>query len=156
MKYITEQTNPKDGKLLAIGHSMGGILLYALMSQYGMCFYMFLNCFSWIFTVSNLIFSLDCFFKNSYFPPFSPAFVGGDPKLSAVVTLASALDYTPSRSSLKLLLPLVSNIYRTDITFFFFCFSYIFVIWYSRYLHVFHKRQILRKLLMFLLYLWEP
>lgn len=29
------QTKPRDGKLLAIGHSMGGILLYALLSRYG-------------------------------------------------------------------------------------------------------------------------
>lgn len=29
------QTKPKDGKLLAIGHSMGGILLYARLSKYG-------------------------------------------------------------------------------------------------------------------------
>ncbi|KAG9449582.1 hypothetical protein H6P81_009547 [Aristolochia fimbriata] len=68
MEYIISQTKPKDGKLLAIGHSMGGILLYARLSQY--------------------------------------AFRGGDPGLSAVVTLASSLDYTSSRSSLKLLLPL--------------------------------------------------
>ncbi|MCE3215303.1 hypothetical protein HAX54_001799 [Datura stramonium] len=33
MEYIKAQTAPKDGKLLAIGHSMGGILLYARLSQ---------------------------------------------------------------------------------------------------------------------------
>ncbi|XP_068638162.1 uncharacterized protein [Aristolochia californica] len=68
MEYIQSQTKPKDGKLLAIGHSMGGILLYARLSRY--------------------------------------AFQGRDPGLTAVVTLASSLDYTFSRSSLKLLLPL--------------------------------------------------
>lgn len=35
MEYIKAQTAPKDGKLLAIGHSMGGILLYAWLSQCG-------------------------------------------------------------------------------------------------------------------------
>ncbi|KAG0461044.1 hypothetical protein HPP92_021341 [Vanilla planifolia] len=33
MDYIREQSKVKDGKLLAIGHSMGGILLYALISK---------------------------------------------------------------------------------------------------------------------------
>ncbi|KAL7171120.1 hypothetical protein ACSBR2_035885 [Camellia fascicularis] len=68
MEYIRAQTKPKDGKLLAIGHSMGGILLYAMLSRCG------------------------C--------------EGRDPGLAAVVTLASSLDYTSSKSSLKLLLPL--------------------------------------------------
>ncbi|KAK7271215.1 hypothetical protein RJT34_26929 [Clitoria ternatea] len=68
MEYIRDQCQPKDGKLLAIGHSMGGILLYAKLSR---C------CFDG---------------KNS--------------RLASVVTLASSLDYTCSRSSLKLLLPL--------------------------------------------------
>ncbi|KAE8713514.1 octicosapeptide/Phox/Bem1p domain-containing family protein [Hibiscus syriacus] len=35
MEYIRERTKPKDGKLLAIGHSMGGILLYAMLSRCG-------------------------------------------------------------------------------------------------------------------------
>ncbi|KAK4350073.1 hypothetical protein RND71_029386 [Anisodus tanguticus] len=35
MDYIRNQSRPKDGKLLAIGHSMGGILLYAMLSQDG-------------------------------------------------------------------------------------------------------------------------
>lgn len=35
MDYIRNQCRPKDGKLLAIGHSMGGILLYAMLSQNG-------------------------------------------------------------------------------------------------------------------------
>ncbi|KAK7314600.1 hypothetical protein VNO77_33127 [Canavalia gladiata] len=68
MEYIRAQCQPKDGKLLAIGHSMGGILLYAMLSR--------------------------CCFD------------GRDSGLASVVTLASSLDYTPSRSSLKLLLPL--------------------------------------------------
>ncbi|KAF8676248.1 hypothetical protein HU200_047119 [Digitaria exilis] len=33
--YIRKQSVPKDGKLLAIGHSMGGILLYAMVSKCG-------------------------------------------------------------------------------------------------------------------------
>ncbi|XP_057733592.1 uncharacterized protein LOC130948751 [Arachis stenosperma] len=68
MEYIKAQCQPRDGKLLAIGHSMGGILLYAMLSRSG--------------------------------------FDGQDPRLVSVVTLASSLDYTPSRSSLKFLLPL--------------------------------------------------
>lgn len=35
MEYIRAESKPKDGKLLAIGHSMGGILLYAMLSQCG-------------------------------------------------------------------------------------------------------------------------
>ncbi|MQM06119.1 hypothetical protein Taro_038940 [Colocasia esculenta] len=35
IEYIKCQSNPKDGKLLAIGHSMGGILLYAMLSRCG-------------------------------------------------------------------------------------------------------------------------
>ncbi|GKU90269.1 hypothetical protein SLEP1_g4278 [Rubroshorea leprosula] len=68
MEYIRGQTRPKDGKLLAIGHSMGGILLYAMLSRCG--------------------------------------YEGKQPRLAAVVTLASSLDYTSSKSTLKLLLPL--------------------------------------------------
>jgi alpha-beta hydrolase superfamily lysophospholipase len=34
--YIKQQSVTKDGKLLAIGHSMGGILLYAMISKCGM------------------------------------------------------------------------------------------------------------------------
>lgn len=68
MEYIRAISKPEDGKLLAIGHSMGGILLYAMLSRCG--------------------------------------FEGKDPKLAAIVTLASSLDYTPSKSTLKLLLPL--------------------------------------------------
>ncbi|KAG6579223.1 hypothetical protein SDJN03_23671, partial [Cucurbita argyrosperma subsp. sororia] len=66
--YIRAICKPKDGKLLAVGHSMGGILLYAKLSRYG--------------------------------------FEGRDPRLAAIVTMASSLDYTSSNSALKLLLPL--------------------------------------------------
>ncbi|KAL5544874.1 hypothetical protein UlMin_008658 [Ulmus minor] len=68
MEYIRTHCNPKDGKLHAIGHSMGGILLYATISK--------------------------------------ACFEGRDSGLASVTTLASSLDYTPSKSSLKLLLPL--------------------------------------------------
>ncbi|XVF02222.1 hypothetical protein REPUB_Repub04eG0157000 [Reevesia pubescens] len=68
MEYIRAQTKPKDGNLLAIGHSMGGILLYAMLSRCG--------------------------------------YEGREPRLKAVVTLASSLDYTSSDSTLKLFLPL--------------------------------------------------
>uniref|UniRef100_A0A0E0EKR2 AB hydrolase-1 domain-containing protein n=1 Tax=Oryza meridionalis TaxID=40149 RepID=A0A0E0EKR2_9ORYZ len=35
VEYIRQHSGGKDGKLLAIGHSMGGILLYAMLSKYG-------------------------------------------------------------------------------------------------------------------------
>ncbi|XP_022886343.1 uncharacterized protein LOC111402347 [Olea europaea var. sylvestris] len=35
MEYIRNHCRPDDGKLLAIGHSMGGILLYAILSKNG-------------------------------------------------------------------------------------------------------------------------
>ncbi|XAR72310.1 hypothetical protein NMG60_11018904 [Bertholletia excelsa] len=35
MEYIRAQSKPKDGKLLAVGHSMGGILLYSMLSCCG-------------------------------------------------------------------------------------------------------------------------
>lgn len=35
MEYVRSQSKPKDGKLLAVGHSMGGILLYAMLSKCG-------------------------------------------------------------------------------------------------------------------------
>lgn len=34
MEYIRSLSKPKDGNILAIGHSMGGILLYAMLSKY--------------------------------------------------------------------------------------------------------------------------
>ncbi|KAK9115967.1 hypothetical protein Sjap_014914 [Stephania japonica] len=68
MEYIRTETKPEDGKLFAIGHSMGGMLLYAMQSR--------------------------CSFE------------GRNSGLKAIVTLGSSLDYTTSRSSLKLLLPL--------------------------------------------------
>ncbi|KAK6261384.1 hypothetical protein QUC31_007200 [Theobroma cacao] len=33
MEYIKTKSKPKDGKLFAVGHSMGGILLYAMLSR---------------------------------------------------------------------------------------------------------------------------
>lgn len=33
MEYIKHQSKAPDGRLLAIGHSMGGILLYAMLSK---------------------------------------------------------------------------------------------------------------------------
>ncbi|CAM8953425.1 unnamed protein product [Rhodiola kirilowii] len=71
MEYVIAQSMPNDGKLLAIGHSMGGILLYALLSRCGAD--------------------------------------GRDSNLAGVVTLASSLDYTKSKSALKLLLPLADS-----------------------------------------------
>ncbi|KAL3501775.1 hypothetical protein ACH5RR_036224 [Cinchona calisaya] len=68
MEYIRDQTGPRDGKLLAIGHSMGGILLYSMLSRCG--------------------------------------FEGRESGFAAIVTLASSLDYTTSKSALKRLLPL--------------------------------------------------
>ncbi|PHU08782.1 hypothetical protein BC332_20642 [Capsicum chinense] len=68
MEYIKAQTRPKDDKLLTVGHSMGGILLYARLSRCGL--------------------------------------EGREPGLAAIVTLASSLDYSSSKSALKLLLPL--------------------------------------------------
>ncbi|KAL1072564.1 hypothetical protein V6Z11_D11G161600 [Gossypium hirsutum] len=35
MEYIKDKSEPKDGKLLAIGHSMGSILLYVMLSRCG-------------------------------------------------------------------------------------------------------------------------
>ncbi|CDO98402.1 unnamed protein product [Coffea canephora] len=69
MEYVRTQCKPKDDRLLAIGHSMGGILLYAMLSQNG--------------------------------------YKGRHSELASIVTLGSSLDYSTSRSSLRLLLPLV-------------------------------------------------
>ncbi|XP_004301276.1 PREDICTED: uncharacterized protein LOC101301397 [Fragaria vesca subsp. vesca] len=68
MEYIRTQCKPEDGKLLAIGHSMGGILLYAMLSR-----------------------------SSSQ---------GQDSGFASVATLGSSLDYRPSKSSLKMFLPL--------------------------------------------------
>ncbi|KAJ4826517.1 hypothetical protein Tsubulata_023959 [Turnera subulata] len=78
MEYIRIQCKPKDGKLLAIGHSMGGILLYAMLSR--------------------------CCFE------------GRDSGLASVTTLASSLDYTPSNSSLRLLLPVADPMKALNVT----------------------------------------
>ncbi|CAN1311813.1 hypothetical protein LINPERPRIM_LOCUS28471 [Linum perenne] len=67
MEYIRSQSKPNDGKLFAIGHSMGGILLYAMLARSG--------------------------------------YRRRDSGLTSIATLGSSLDYTPSNSSLKLLLP---------------------------------------------------
>ncbi|RVX12446.1 hypothetical protein CK203_011736 [Vitis vinifera] len=87
MEYIMAQTKPKDGKLLAIGHSMGGILLYARLSKYG--------------SISAISVGMHIIVEM-----FMRGFEGRDPSLAAIVTLASSLDYTSSNSSLKMLLPL--------------------------------------------------
>lgn len=50
MDYIKGQCKPKDGKLLAIGHSMGGILLYATLSRNSMMLsHIFYHCV--VFTI---------------------------------------------------------------------------------------------------------
>lgn len=56
MDYIKKQSAPKDGKLLAIGHSMGGILLYAMVSKCGM-FYLdaSFSSFIYLFHVTTLV-----------------------------------------------------------------------------------------------------
>ncbi|KAL2603137.1 hypothetical protein R1flu_003930 [Riccia fluitans] len=66
LDYVRKITKPVDGKVLSIGHSMGGIVLYAHLSTRG-----------------------------------------SDSGLAAAVSLASALDYGVSDTSLKLLLPLM-------------------------------------------------
>ncbi|XP_078164172.1 uncharacterized protein LOC144559101 [Carex rostrata] len=68
MSYISLHSGRRDGKLLAIGHSMGGILLYAMVAK--------------------------CCHEKV------------EPRLAAIVTIASSVDYTTSNSSLKLFLPL--------------------------------------------------
>lgn len=77
MEYIVEHSKVKDGKLLTIGHSMGGILLYALLSKY--------------------------------------ASQGSKCGLAAIVTLAASVDYTTSKSSLKLLLPLADPVQALNV-----------------------------------------
>ncbi|KAL3575040.1 hypothetical protein D5086_023141 [Populus alba] len=87
--YIRTECRPKDGKLLAIGHSMGGILLYALLSRCCKIPYSFLY-----LSADNC--ALHCFHAV-----FKERIRG----LASVVTLGSSLDYSSSKSSLKLLLP---------------------------------------------------
>ncbi|KAH9722878.1 Hydrolase 4 domain-containing protein [Citrus sinensis] len=77
MEYIRTLSKPKDGKLLAVGHSMGGILLYAMLSRCG--------------------------------------FEGKDSGFASVTTLASSLDYRPSNSLLRLLLPLSDPIQALNV-----------------------------------------
>lgn len=96
---------------------MVGASIFLSIAFHGLLLYVILYFLSIVFS------------KTFTFPSFYPACVGGDPKLAAVVTLASSLDYTPSRSSLKLLLPLVSYIYCMNaLDYTPSNFSYIFVI----------------------------
>ncbi|KAF8701801.1 hypothetical protein HU200_033119 [Digitaria exilis] len=102
VEYIRQHSKTKDGKLLAIGHSMGGILLYSMLSRFGSsCWfiekYTFNSCFFITITISYLS------------SPNLLGFEGIPSNLAAIVTLASSVDYTTSNSSLKLLLPLVSK-----------------------------------------------
>ncbi|PPD88749.1 hypothetical protein GOBAR_DD14309 [Gossypium barbadense] len=96
MEYIRAQTKPKDGKLLAIGHSMGGILLYAMLSR---CVELhFENPIG-----GNVVAELcHCITTATILDSSSE---GREPRLKAVVTMASALDYRCSKP-LKVLLPL--------------------------------------------------
>lgn len=48
------ESKPKDGKLLAIGHSMGGILLYAMLSRCGENLFLPMHVFLVLFFVSGL------------------------------------------------------------------------------------------------------
>lgn len=100
MEYVRAQTQPRDGKVLAIGHSMGGILLYSMLSRYS----------KKRPNVSISICKSLCILSpNSLLSPIECS--GSDGKesgLAAVVTLASSLDYSNSLSTLKLLLPFVS------------------------------------------------
>lgn len=50
------ESKPKDGKLLAIGHSMGGILLYAMLSRCGEIPFLPMH----IIFFSLLSFGVDC------------------------------------------------------------------------------------------------
>ncbi|KAB5544789.1 hypothetical protein DKX38_012901 [Salix brachista] len=110
MEYIRAQTKPKDGKLLAIGHSMGGILLYAMQSRCGVLFphalILLLNVkqlnASSFRDDHQLLGSLSALATSLA----ASSWDGRDSGLAAIVTLASSLDYTPSNSRLKLLLPL--------------------------------------------------
>lgn len=85
---------------MAIGHSMGGILLYAMLSRCGKLIFIFLKTEAHRFRL--LLIS---------FYSISLAFEGREPCLAAVATLASSLDYTTSDSALKLLIPLVRKFY---------------------------------------------
>lgn len=55
------QTRPRDGKLLAVGHSMGGILLYAMLAR---CGKFFITCYR--LTVTTEMYSADIHCRSSY------------------------------------------------------------------------------------------
>lgn len=55
IEYIRAESNPKDGKLLAIGHSMGGILLCALLSRCGKVPYPVLVLFAFVSDGTTLL-----------------------------------------------------------------------------------------------------
>ncbi|MCD7456465.1 hypothetical protein HAX54_031861 [Datura stramonium] len=127
MEYIKAQNRPKDDKLLAIGHSMGGILLYARLSR---CVTAVIKLVLQTSFMSQGILSKLCQSSLLYSLVSSPPIAGlippslfnimnlsesdlkkrrlegREPGLAAIVTLASSLDYTSSKSALKLLVPL--------------------------------------------------
>jgi hypothetical protein len=37
MEYVIKHSGSVDGKILGVGHSMGGILLYAMLAIRGRC-----------------------------------------------------------------------------------------------------------------------
>lgn len=37
MEYMRTHTESTDGKVLGVGHSMGGIILYAMLATHGRC-----------------------------------------------------------------------------------------------------------------------
>lgn len=61
MEYIRTRCQPKDGQLHAIGHSMGGILLYALLSR--CCEFSAELLFYFLYTSVDL-FDRTCLHKN--------------------------------------------------------------------------------------------
>lgn len=101
MNYVRTQTKSKDGKLLAVGHSMGGILLYALLSRCGKLSYA-----SYSLMISLKMLCIIRFWLNHV---SSLGFKGMDSGLAAVTTLASTFDYSSSGTLLKYLLPMAST-----------------------------------------------
>jgi alpha-beta hydrolase superfamily lysophospholipase len=41
MDYVLSHSASRDGKVLGVGHSMGGILLYAMLATRGRCKHIF-------------------------------------------------------------------------------------------------------------------
>lgn len=74
MKFVVEECKPVDGKLLAVGHSMGGIGWFAHLAA-----------------------------------------KGDKSGVAAAVAIASSMDYSPSNSSLKLVLPLATPAKLTSV-----------------------------------------